>query len=412
MQSPLQKKLNIFKKEQVMSEFLDVRDAVVTDVSPAAASGSSVVEQRSLPYDRYIQIPKSCSTVLLNVLNRLSKMAASLQAKCVYVKSDKERVSFLYDNTYYRFEFCAPNMSGREVSPFVININHLQSFFSTVSGVLSIVEVSESSAERVKGFYGLVGSSLIYLETQGSDASLYSFEWGECITQLDASYLGDSLASFTSLLSLAERASEQQLITYGGNSYINLGVVIGKASPFWGTQDCIVNRPMLECVSQLATYCEGEVRALFEPKSLTLQFGDCARLLFAYTTGAIVSRFVSPMFRDLFNCDSYVKLDKTELQRLLGVFSSLDYFKDLVTVEFTSSGLVVVPQVEGVDGLRYTFAFSDGSTGTGKLVLPVSVLAGVLAKATETSRYGCRGSVLLVDTGEFQYAVRSVMSVS
>lgn len=400
-----------------MGEFLDLKDAVAMDgfASVEDVSATVVAEEvtsETLPYERYIQVSKSCSGVLLLVLERLSKMAASLQAKCVMVESTEEAVRFLYDNTYYRFAFTVPNFSGRVVSPFCVNINHLRSFFGTAGEKLTIVEEVESSVERVKGFYGLIGPSLVYLETQAYDTSLYSFSWSECTEELDSGYLNSSLSSFTSLLSLAERASEQQLITYGGSSFINLGVVIGKASPFWGSQECIVNRPMLECVAQLSAYCQGSVKASFGQKDVTLEFGDCAKLFFAYTTGPIVSRFVSPMFQDMFTCDSLVHLDKNELQRLLGVFSSLDYFKDMVSVEFTTSSVIVTPQVDGLEGLHYTFKFTDGSTGVGRLMLPISVLSGVLQKVTETSRFGCRGSVLVVDTGVFQYALRSVMQLS
>lgn len=392
-----------------MGEFVDVEASVEGPSKGTVAEQSDVV---TFDYDRYIQIPRSCGSVVLGVLERLSKMSASLQAKVVEVTSTADVVRFRYDNTYYRFEYAAPNLSGKVVSPFCVNIGHLKSFFSTASGSLVVVEECVGSDVRSKGFYALVGPSLVYLETQAYDGGFYSFNWADCTVELDASYLAGGLGLFTSLLGMGERAAEQQLISYNGDSFINLGVVLGKGASFWGSQDCIINRPMLECISLLVgNMSEGSVRACMEPKCMTVDFGGTAKLLFAYTTGAIVSRFVSPMFQNLFRCDSYVSFDKSELQRLLGVFGSLDYFKDLVTLEFMDSHVVLTPQVEGVKGMEYRFDFSGGSTGRGRLVVPVVVLAGVLSKVSETARYGCNGSVLVVDAGLFKYAIRSVMQV-
>lgn len=379
-------------------------------VGSAGADASEKVE--SFDFDHYIQIPRSCSSVVLGVLEKLSKMAASLQSKMVEVVSNADSVRFRYDNTYYRFEYTAPNLSGKVVDPFCVNISHLKSFFSTSSSALVIVQEVVGSEGRSTGFYAMVGPSLVYLETQTYEATLYAFEWASCDQELDASYLSAGLGTFTSLLSMGERASEQQLISYGGDAFINMGVVIGKGASFWGAQDCIINRPMLECVSLLVgNMVDGSVKANMAPKCMTIDFGGSAKLLFAYTTGPIVSRFVSPMFQDLFRCDSYVSLDKSELQRLLSVFGSLDYFKDLVTLEFGDDGVTLTPQVEGVKGIEYRFAYGDGSTGKGRLVVPVVVLVGVLSKVSESAQYGCKGSVLIVDTGMFKYAIRSVMQV-
>lgn len=390
-----------------MSEILD------TPISVSASQEGSVSSPSypKLDYARYICIPKSMSSTLLVTLEKLGKMAASLSAKNVVVRSTQEKVLFVYDNTFYKFEFEVPNLTGLVLSEFCISIDHLKRFFSVASSYLTLVEEVESSAVRAAGFYVLVGNNLVFVETQQYDPMVYQLEWPEFTDELCGEYLAKGLAQFTSLLSLAERAPEKQLITSGGSSYINISSIFGRAKSFFGEgRECIINRVLVDCIGTLAAFDGSDVRASFSDKNMSICFGTSARLLFAYTTGAVVGRFMSPVFKDAFRYESTVHIDQSEFSGLLSLVSSLDYFANMVTVQFTPEQLQLTVHQQDDKDMTYSFNYRDGSTNSGTLVVPLDVLLGVLSNVTSDAAYSCNGNSLVIDTGQFVYCIRSVMS--
>lgn len=378
----------------------------------ASESEGTAVETKvpQLEYERYICIPKSVASTLLTTLDKLSKMAASLSAKNVVIRTlGKDRVLFTYDNTFYKFEFELPNVTQREMDVFCISIDHLKKFFGIATSYLTFVE--QFSGDGTPVYYVMVGSNPVFVEQQQFESALYDIAWPEFTEQLSGEYLAKGLPQFTSLLSLAERPSEKQLISSGASSYINIGSIFGKARSFFGEgHDCIVGRLLVDCIGILSSFDGSDVKASFSDRSMAISFGTSARLLFAYTTGAVVGRFMSPAFKDSFNYSDSVSIDSSEFSSLLSLVSSLDYFADMVTVQFTPTQLqLTVHQKDGVDQ-TYSFAYTGGSTDGGTLVVPLSVLLGVMANAPTDAKYSCSGSSMVIDAGDFVYCVRSVMS--
>ena len=389
--------------------------AEVGSVSVVGLEGSvsSEVKVPELPYECYLCIPKVVSSTLLTTLDKLGKMAASLQARNVVIRSTKENVLFVYDNTFFKFEFSLPNLTGHVLSDLCLSIDHLKKFFGIASSYLSIVELVNDTKLYGAGKYVVVGRNLVSIDVQQFEVADYTFEWPEFTDTLDGSALASRLGSFTSLLSLAERAPEKQLITSEGQSYINIGSIFGRTKSFFGDSiSCVVNRVLVDCISLLSAFDGSDVRALFDNKRAFISFGTTAKLMFAYTTGAAVGRLLSPVFRDSFKYDSVVHIDQSEFSSLLSLVSSLDYFADMVTMQFSDTQLTfTVHQKDEDKDMTYSFDYLDGTTQSGTLVVPLQVLLGVLSLATRDAGYSCTGNNLIVDTGDFVYCVRSTMTM-
>ena len=95
---------------------------------------------------------------------------------------------------------------------------------------------------------------------------------------------------------------------------------------------------------------------------------------------------------------------------MLSLVSSLDYFANMVTVQFTPEQLQLTVHQQDDKDMTYSFNYRDGSTNSGTLVVPLDVLLGVLSNVTSDAAYSCNGNSLVIDTGQFVYCIRSVMS--
>lgn len=371
-------------------------------------SGISEVTS-GLPYESYVSLPKLEATPMLHVLDCLSKLAASLSGKNVYLYATADWVYVKYDNSAYQLEYRFVNSSGKTLRGFSIPIVHLKKLFGNVVAHLVLVSQDASSGSGQPGLYAYFSGNLVYVETQPFDASVYDFQYEEMTDKLDGDHIRRNLLTFSSLLAYSERTSERQLITRDGYSYINIGSILGRVKSFFGPHDCILSRILVDVVSTLASTNDGDISACFSEDHMSMDFGGFHYLRFAYTSGEAVSRFMSPLFKSAFLYDSSVLVEDGAFRQLLTVVGSLDYFTDTVRVDFNPSDFVVTAhRKDGVDA-KYTFAYKSGQSSGGAIVVSIPVLLGVLSKSTANTKYSCSSSSLVVDLGDAVYCVRSVL---
>lgn len=371
-------------------------------------SGISEVTS-GLPYESYVSIPKLEATPMLHVLDCLSKLAASLSGKNVYLYATTDWVYVKYDNSAYQLVYRFVNSSGKTLRGFSIPIVHLKKLFGNVVAHLVLVFQDASSGSGQPGLYAYFSGNLVYVETQSFDASVYDFQYEEMTDKLDGDHIRQNLLTFSSLLAYSERTSERQLITRDGYSYINIGSILGRVKSFFGPHDCILSRILVDVVSTLASTNDGDISACFSEDHMSMDFGGFHYLRFAYTSGEAVSRFMSPLFKSAFLYDSSVLVEDGAFRQLLTVVGSLDYFTDTVRVDFNPSDFVVTAHRKDGEDAKYTFAYKEGLSSGGAIVVSIPVLLGVLSKSTADTKYSCSSSSLVVDLGDAVYCVRSVL---
>lgn len=371
-------------------------------------SGISEVTS-GLPYESYVSIPKLEATPMLHVLDCLSKLAASLSGKNVYLYATTDWVYVKYDNSAYQLVYRFVNSSGKTLRGFSIPIVHLKKLFGNVVAHLVLVSQDASSGSGQPGLYAYFSGNLVYVETQSFDASVYDFQYEEMTDKLDGDHIRQNLLTFSSLLAYSERTSERQLITRDGYSYINIGSILGRVKSFFGPHDCILSRILVDVVSTLASTNDGDISACFSEDHMSMDFGGFHYFRFAYTSGEAVSRFMSPLFKSAFLYDSSVLVEDGAFRQLLTVVGSLDYFTDTVRVDFNPSDFVVTAHRKDGEDAKYTFAYKEGMSSGGAIVVSIPVLLGVLSKSTANTKYSCSSSSLVVDLGDAVYCVRSVL---
>ena len=362
-------------------------------------------------YSSYVQLPKAEAGSLLHVLDVLSRLAASLMARNVLLYADEEFVYIRYDNTAYHMEWRLHNLSGKSMDKFCVPITHLKRLFGSVQAQLVLVGLQQGEVDGCgPGLYGCFSGNLILIETVPYAQDMFAFEQDVCAEVLDGERFRTELESFTSLLSLSERPSERQLITHDGHSYFNIGSILGRTESFFGAHSCIISRNLVDCMTTMARATDGDIRAYFADDHLSLVFGDVHYLRFAYTSGDTVQRFMTPLFRRSFAYDGSVHVADGAFRELLSVVSVLDNYTDTVRLTFGANSFTVVVHLKDGHDQSYTFAYESGSSTQGDLVVPISVLLGVLSQATVDTHYSYTQNALVIDLGSVVYCVRSVLA--
>lgn len=362
-------------------------------------------------YSSYVQLSKADSGALLHVLDILSRLASSLMARNVQFYADAEFVYVLYDNTAYHLVWRFTNISGKEMGKFCVPINQLKRLFGSVQAQLVLVGLTEGEVSGYgAGLYGCFSGNLVLLETVPSAPDMFAFEQDVCEEAMDSGRLRTELGEFTSLLSLSERPSERQLITHDGYSYFNIGSILGRTPSFFGNHSCIVSRNLVECITTMAGATDGDIMAHFADDHMSLVFGDKHYLRFSYTTGDMVQRFMTPLFKRSFQYEGCVHVEDNAFRELLGVVSVLDNYTDTVKLSFGKESFTVVVHLKDGKDQSYNFVYESGSSSQGDLVVPISVVLGVLGQATATTQYSYTQNALVVDLGSAVYCIRSVLA--
>ena len=362
-------------------------------------------------YSSYVQISKAEAAPMLHVLDVLSRLAASLMARNVLLYADAEFVYVRYDNTAYHMEWRFNNLAGRVMSKFCVPITHLKRLLGSVQAQLVLVSLQEGEIDGYgQGLYGCFSGNLVLIETVPYAQDMFAFALEECAEVLADDRFRTELESFTSLLSLSERPSERQLITHDGYSYFNIGSILGRTESFFGDRSCIISRNLIDCVTTMACATNGGIRAHFADDHLSLLFGNFNYLRFAYTSGDTVQRFMTPLFRRSFIYDGSVHVADGAFKELLRVVSVLDNYTDTVRLTFGSHSFTVEVHLKDGRDQSYTFTYESGSSVQGDLVVPISVVLGVLSQTTADTRYSYTQNALVVDLGSVVYCVRSVLA--